>query len=68
MLTNCPNCGAPVRGSKCEYCGTVLDWGEYKAAERELSEIRRQMCFYRLAISRAELGSLLVEQVAPFRW
>lgn len=23
--TNCPNCGAPISGHKCEYCGTVFD-------------------------------------------
>lgn len=22
---NCPNCGAPVRGSECEYCGTIFE-------------------------------------------
>ena len=22
--TNCPNCGAPVRGAECEYCGTYF--------------------------------------------
>lgn len=21
---NCPNCGAPISGSACEYCGTVF--------------------------------------------
>ncbi len=21
--TNCPNCGAPINGPKCEYCGTL---------------------------------------------
>lgn len=21
---NCPNCGAPITGDKCEYCGTVF--------------------------------------------
>ena len=21
-MTNCPNCGAPFTGDKCEYCGT----------------------------------------------
>lgn len=21
-MTNCPNCGAPVQGAVCEYCGT----------------------------------------------
>lgn len=24
LITNCPNCGAPVHGTKCEYCGTVF--------------------------------------------
>ena len=24
MMTNCPNCGAPIPGNgKCEYCGTI---------------------------------------------
>lgn len=24
---NCPNCGMPITGEKCEYCGTVfIDW------------------------------------------
>ena len=22
VLTNCPNCGAPIEGGKCPYCGT----------------------------------------------
>ena len=22
---NCPNCGAPITGSKCEYCGTYFE-------------------------------------------
>lgn len=24
-MTNCPNCGAPITGEKCEYCGTVFE-------------------------------------------
>lgn len=23
-MSNCPNCGAPIQGEKCEYCGTIL--------------------------------------------
>lgn len=23
-MTNCPNCGAPITGDVCEYCGTVF--------------------------------------------
>lgn len=22
-MTNCPNCGAPITGPVCEYCGTM---------------------------------------------
>lgn len=26
--TNCPNCGAPIEGEKCEHCGTMFyDFG-----------------------------------------
>ena len=25
-ITNCPNCGAPLKGyGRCDYCGTVID-------------------------------------------
>ena len=23
-VSNCPNCGAPVNGKRCDYCGTVF--------------------------------------------
>lgn len=23
-MTNCPNCGSPISGVKCEYCGTAF--------------------------------------------
>ena len=23
-ILNCPNCGAPITGDRCEYCGTQL--------------------------------------------
>lgn len=33
---NCPNCGAPITGIKCEYCGTqffnIADMELYKAS------------------------------------
>ena len=24
MRNNCPNCGAPIEGARCAYCGTVF--------------------------------------------
>ena len=35
MLTNCVNCGAPLHGNKCDYCGTEYNSdGVYAAFER----------------------------------
>lgn len=28
MISNCPNCGAPIVGNKCEYCGTIFNGQE----------------------------------------
>lgn len=25
VMTNCPNCGAPITGLRCEYCGTQFE-------------------------------------------
>ena len=25
VMTNCPNCGAPITGPRCEYCGTQFE-------------------------------------------
>ena len=32
---NCPNCGAPIHGVVCEYCGTVSPLYEEKHQEYE---------------------------------
>ena len=30
-MTNCPNCGAPIKSSVCEYCGTRFDLSQNTA-------------------------------------
>lgn len=37
-MTNCPNCGAPLVGGRCEYCGTLSP-----ESEEKIQEHRRQM-------------------------
>lgn len=33
-IYNCPNCGAPIDGHKCKYCGTVIfDFAQIKMGE-----------------------------------
>lgn len=41
MKTNCKNCGAPLSGRKCEYCGTV-----YGAKAPELTVISKGVTLY----------------------
>lgn len=36
--TNCPNCGAPLTGCRCEYCGTVDT-----SAEKQMREYIQQL-------------------------
>lgn len=35
---NCPNCGAPIKGKTCEYCGTH----HAKKSEKARIEIKRE--------------------------
>lgn len=38
---NCPNCGAPITGEKCEYCGTVFyDWAVIESEKDFYVKIR----------------------------
>lgn len=54
METNCPNCGAPLAGGRCEYCGTLSP-----DAEEKIQELRRQMDEMIWLTSRSEFLSRL---------
>ena len=42
-MTNCPNCGAPIRGFKCEYCDTVFSTEyEYRIHMDEIARLVNQ--------------------------
>lgn len=56
METNCPNCGAPLVGGRCEYCGTLSP-----DAEEKIQELRRQM----LEISQYKMVSDTISQITP---
>lgn len=38
-MTNCPNCGAPIKSSVCEYCGTRFD-PDWKTVFPQINIIR----------------------------
>ena len=40
-MTNCPNCGAPLVGGRCEYCGTLSNDAEEKIQESHRIHKRR---------------------------
>ena len=29
-VTNCPNCGAPLKGNKCEFCNSEVEENDFK--------------------------------------
>lgn len=55
-MTNCPNCGAPLVGGQCEYCGTLSP-----DAEKKIQELRRQM----YEISQYKMASDAISKITP---
>ena len=55
-MTNCPNCGAPLVGGRCEYCGTLSP-----DAEKKIQELRRQM----YEISQYKMASDAISKITP---
>lgn len=57
-VMNCPNCGAPVTGGRCEYCGTLfLDFGALSMDEPTYIRIRTEkgFMFFRSIIQDIEM-------------
>ena len=48
-MTNCPNCGAPIVSTKCEYCGTVFSgWKPPKDCVPEVDILKEQEAIVRM--------------------
>ena len=45
-LLNCPNCGAPINGPRCEYCGTTFNLIDINYEKPKVIELRTKdyMC------------------------
>ena len=41
-MINCPNCGAPIKGNVCEYCGTVFKDRYYLEITQQQTEFALQ--------------------------
>lgn len=52
--TNCPNCGAPIQGSQCPYCGTVfLDFSAIDVTNSKPTYLKLKVDDNRFVIGRA---------------
>lgn len=52
--TNCPNCGAPIVGHKCAYCGTVFDseYIEHPHIDRRQRYLDKMYCIGRITMEQ----------------
>lgn len=62
MRTNCVNCGAPLTGSKCQYCGT--EYGDaYDSAKKQKAELMEQLLKVSISAQQAfVISGLNIEQ------
>lgn len=52
---NCPNCGAPLHGNKCEYCGSEF------VEEQTRKEIENEIELLKLQLTQAENNRFIIE-------
>lgn len=59
----CVNCGAPLTGCACEYCGTVYE-PDRSSAEREqlMAEMQKTLLEIRISRQLEEMNSFLEEK------
>lgn len=59
----CVNCGAPLEGSKCEYCGSVY----HDENEERIRELLREIQKVELDMRIAEQTQYILNTMASFR-
>lgn len=59
-VTNCVNCGAPLDGHICAYCGT-----KYTTPQDEVERLKAELNMQRLAIAHTEQTARLIEGIQP---
>lgn len=61
---NCPNCGAPITGDSCEYCGTIFvdrKASEIEKANRLYSDVIDRLSMYELNQQACDLRSAILQ-------
>lgn len=63
-LLNCPNCGAPIKGSKCEYCGTIFS----EKYDDDLSDLNEKIRLATINISQYEQTHNILNSIGPLHY
>lgn len=64
MLTNCKNCGAPLKLNKCEYCGTeYIDDYQRTLAQIRLEELQQQQKDLAFKIAQDKINTEILKYV-----
>ena len=63
-LLNCPNCGAPITGSKCEYCGTIFE--KSVNLDLELDRLTREIKEAQFYVSQSAQTSYLLSALSKW--
>lgn len=58
--TNCPNCGAPIKGNRCEYCGTV-----FGPTNDDLDSLRKELRQKELELANARQSEQILSGLRP---
>ena len=59
-IPNCPNCGAPIKGPKCEYCDTIFDDSRIK---EDINQLRWEIELRRAALKQAQFSQNIVSAI-----
>ncbi len=62
---SCPNCGAPITGWRCEYCGTVFE-GEPASVRLSLELCKQQIELDLRTYMRIEETSRIIGAIRPW--
>lgn len=60
-MTNCPNCAAPLKGGKCEYCGTQVD------PPRRVIVPENCGSFLEITADRIQIGAIVGKDAGKYR-
>lgn len=58
-MTNCPNCGAPISGYICEYCGTTFE-------DPNLTNLKRETNHLRILLAQQEQTNCILDALGRY--